>query len=110
MTEYIQIFTTTASKEDAQKIARKLVEKRLAACAQVVGPISSTYRWKGKIAEEEEWLCMIKSRSSLYEELDRTIKGIHPYEEPEIVVLSIDGGSQGYLEWLKRETLAEPSR
>ncbi len=100
MTEHIQIFTTTGKKEDAKKIARDVLEKRLAACVQIIGPITSMYRWKGKIEEEHEWLCLMKSRNDLYDRLEETIKGIHPYEEPEILAIPVVAGSQGYLDWL----------
>ena len=104
MTEYIQVSTTAGSKEDARKIARAVVEKRLAACAQVIGPITSFYWWQGKMEEEGEWLCLMKSQSTLYHQLDTAIKDIHPYEEPEIIAVPIVSGSPGYLDWLKRET------
>jgi len=100
MTEHIQLFTTTEKKEDAKNIAREVLEKRLAACVQIIGPITSTYRWKGKIEEEHEWLCLMKSRNDLYDRLEETIKGIHPYEEPEILAIPVVAGSQGYLDWL----------
>ena len=103
MSDYIQISTTTEHKEDAQKIARKVVEKRLAACAQVIGPITSTYWWEGKIEEETEWLCVMKSRNGMTGELEKTITDIHPYEVPEIIGVPIVAGSQNYLEWLERE-------
>ena len=103
MTEYIQVFTTTEKKEDAQKISKEMVEKRLAACVQVVGPIRSTYWWKEKIEEAEEWLCIMKTRNALYRELEKAIKGIHPYEVPEIVALPIVAGSEDYLGWLNQE-------
>ena len=103
MKEHIQVLTTTEKKEDARKIARDLVENRLVACAQVLGPIFSTYRWKGKIEEEEEWLCILKSREDCYEKLEERIRSIHPYEEPEILALSIIKGSRGYLAWMDRQ-------
>jgi len=103
MTDYIQIFTTTASKEDAKNISREVVQKRLAACTQIIGPITSTYWWKDQVEEEEEWLCIMKTANKLYGELEKLIKGIHPYEEPEIVAVPIISGSQGYLEWLEKE-------
>ena len=103
MAEYIQIFTTTERKDDAEVISREIVEKRLAACAQVVGPIMSTYWWKEEIERTEEWLCIIKSRRDLYNELENAVKSIHPYEEPEIVALPIVSGSQSYLKWLDQE-------
>jgi periplasmic divalent cation tolerance protein len=96
----IQVFTTTEKKDDAERIARTLVLKKLAACVQIIGEISSTYWWKGKVETTQEWLCLIKSENSLYEELERTIKEIHPYEIPEAVAVSIVAGSREYLEWL----------
>ena len=103
MTAYIQVFTTTDKKEDADKIAKEVVEKRLAACAQVIGPITSTYWWKENIERAEEWLCLMKSRNDLYEELEKAISGVHPYEVPEILAVPIVAGIQGYLEWLDEE-------
>lgn len=103
MTDYIQVSTTTEKKDDAEMIAREVVERRLAACAQVVGPIGSTYWWKEKIEETQEWLCIMKSRNALYHELEKAIKGIHPYEVPEIVALPIVAGSEDYLDWLNQE-------
>ena len=103
MAEYIQIFTTTEKKDDAEVISREMVEKRLAACAQVVGPIMSTYWWKEEIERTEEWLCIMKSRRDLYHELENAVKSIHPYEVPEIVALPIVSGSQSYLKWLDQE-------
>jgi len=101
--EYIQVFTTTEKKEDAQKIAQRLVEKRLAGCVQIIGPIVSIYRWKDNLEKAEEWLCLIKSEKNLYADLEKTIKEIHPYETPEIIALPIVAGSQDYLDWLSKE-------
>jgi periplasmic divalent cation tolerance protein len=103
MKEYIQVFTTTTKKEDAEKVARILVEKRLAGCVQTVGPIQSTYWWKDKIETAEEWLCLIKSEKRLYKELEKTIKDIHPYKTPEITATPLIQGSKEYLEWLDQE-------
>jgi periplasmic divalent cation tolerance protein len=103
MTPYIQVVTTTESKEDAEKIARALVEERLAACVQLVGPIESTYWWKGSIETAQEWVCHIKTHESLYDELERAILAIHAYETPEIIAMSIVAGSNDYLEWLASE-------
>jgi periplasmic divalent cation tolerance protein len=103
MTDYIQVYTTTEKREEAKEIARDVVEKRLAACAQVLGPIASTYWWKGMIEEAEEWVCVMKSRRDRYKRLEETIRGIHPYEEPEILAVPIEAGSRGYLNWLDRE-------
>ncbi len=103
MTEYIQIFTTTENKEDAEKIAKEVVEKRLAACAQVLGPIESTYWWEGEVEKAKEWLCIMKSRNDLFEKLEAAIKKIHPYDVPEILAVPVIAGNKSYLEWLDRE-------
>jgi periplasmic divalent cation tolerance protein len=103
--EYIQVSTTTGKKQDAEKIALTLVERKIAACVQIVGPITSIYRWKGTIETAEEWQCLIKSREDLYTEIEKAIQSIHPYEVPEIIVMSIISGSSDYLEWLRGELL-----
>ena len=103
MTGYVQVVTTAESKADAQTIANAVVEQRLAGCAQVIGPITSTYWWQGKIETAEEWLCVIKSREDLYQELEDAIRQAHPYEVPEILATSVTEGSTSYLEWLDRE-------
>ena len=103
MGEYIQVFTTAESKEDAQRIARTVVEARLAACAQVVGPIESTYWWQGAVETSGEWLCVIKSKREAYEQLEQAILGVHPYEVPEILAVPVVAGSQSYLAWLDEE-------
>lgn len=103
MTEYIQVFTTTDTKENARQIARRVVEKNLAACAQVIGPISSIFWWKNNINEEEEWLIIIKSRKDLYEDLEHAIMKVHKYEIPEILAVPVLAGAKSYLEWLDGE-------
>jgi periplasmic divalent cation tolerance protein len=107
MTEYIQIYTTTENKDDAGIIAETVVKKRLAACAQVVGPITSTYWWKGTIEEAEEWLCIMKSRKDLFDRLEEAILDVHSYDVPEIVAVPIVIGSQSYLQWLNKEVSNE---
>ena len=106
MEKFIQVITTTATKGDAEKIAASLVEKRLAACVQIVGPLQSTYRWKGKIEQAEEWQCLIKSRQDLFCDLEQVIKKIHPYKIPEIIALTIVAGSNDYRRWLRDELQA----
>ncbi|HED00372.1 MAG TPA: divalent-cation tolerance protein CutA [Proteobacteria bacterium] len=103
MTDYIQVITTTEKKEDARKIARALVEKRLAGCVQIIGPITSTYRWKEAIETAEEWMCVIKTRKDLYAGLEKSIREVHPYEVPEILAVPVAEGSKDYLEWLGNE-------
>jgi periplasmic divalent cation tolerance protein len=103
MDDYIQAYTTTATREDAQHIADALVERQLAGCVQIVGPVVSTYRWHGKIECAEEWLCVIKSARHLYAELERAIATQHPYDTPEIIAVPMVAGSQRYLRWLSQE-------
>jgi periplasmic divalent cation tolerance protein len=99
--EYLQVITTVASREDARRIARTLVERRLAGCVQVVGPISSTYRWQGSIEEDEEWLCLIKTAEARYLEVEGALREVHPYETPEIIAHPIVAGGRDYLAWLR---------
>jgi periplasmic divalent cation tolerance protein len=101
--EYIQVFTTTGRREDAEKIAQTLAQKRLAGCVQIIGPISSTFWWKSRIETAEEWLCLIKSEKGLFKELEKTIKETHPYHTPEITAVPIVAGSKEYLRWLDQE-------
>lgn len=101
--EYVQVITTTERKKDAERIAKALLEKRLAGCIQIVGPIVSTYWWKGNVETADEWLCFVKSKKDLYEELEKSIKEAHSYETPEIIALPIVKGSKDYLEWLSNE-------
>jgi len=101
---FIQVTTTAAERADAEKIARALVERRLAACVQVAGPVSSTYRWRGDIETAQEFLCIIKTRAELFEKVESAIRELHPYETPEIIATPITGGSADYLKWLADET------
>ena len=104
MADYVQVSTTTETREDAERIASAVVQRRLAACVQVSGPISSTYWWQGKLEVAEEWLCLAKTRGDLYTSLEQAIRGIHPYDTPEIVAVPIVAGSDAYLRWLAEET------
>jgi periplasmic divalent cation tolerance protein len=103
MSGVIQVITTTASREEAERIARALVEARLAACVQVLGPITSIYRWEGAIETSQEWRCEAKSRAELYDEIERAIRRLHSYQVPEILAVPVANGSAEYLAWLDRE-------
>jgi periplasmic divalent cation tolerance protein len=103
MSEAIQISTTTATREDAERIAAALVEQRLAACVQVGGPITSCYRWRDAIETAQEWRCTIKTTRAVYEQVERAIRQLHPYDEPEIIAVPIVAGSAGYLRWLEQQ-------
>lgn len=103
MIDAIQLVTTTDKQQDAENIASSLVEQRLAACVQVIGPITSCYRWQGNIRRETEWQCLVKTTARAYERVERAIRELHSYEEPEIFAVPITACSQGYLEWLINE-------
>jgi periplasmic divalent cation tolerance protein len=100
MTDYVQVLTTVGSEEEAGRIASLLVERRLAACVQVAGPIVSRYRWQGEVEEEREWQCLAKTTRAAYEKVEAAIRETHSYEEPEIVATPIVAGSPGYLAWI----------
>ena len=101
MTGHLQVLTTIDSEEGAERISTALVERRLAACVQVVGPISSTYRWQGKVERAREWMCVAKTTAKGYPEVEAAIRELPPCEEPEIVATPIVAGSPGYLDWLR---------
>jgi len=101
--EYFLITTTVNKRSCAQKLAQMLVDSRLAACVQMA-PISSTYRWRGEVANEEEILIMIKTSAKLYQAVEKAIRENHPYEVPEIICIPIVNGFQPYLEWVKEST------
>ena len=105
MNNYIQVITTISDKPGAEKIANALIEKKLAACVQMLGPVKSIYRWKEKVETAKEFMCVIKTRKTLYKKVEKQIKEIHPYEVPEIIAVSIVKGSRDYLKWLSKETI-----
>jgi periplasmic divalent cation tolerance protein len=100
MTDKRIALTTTATRDEAQKIALGLVEQRLAACVNVVGPIDSTYSWRGQVERSSEFLLIIKTTADAVPRLEAAIKKAHSYETPEFVVLPIERGSAEYLQWL----------
>jgi len=104
MDEVIQVQTTLERREDAERIGRALVEARLAACAQLIGPIHSTYRWQGMIHDAEEWLLLLKTRRGDFARLEAELQRLHPYEVPEVIALPVVAGSAGYLDWVLAQT------
>src|SRR5215472_6314449 len=104
---YLQVQTTTDSRAEAMELARAAVEARLAACAQVAGPVASTYWWEGSIERAEEWLLLMKLPAGGYQALADFITRRHSYDEPEIVALPIVGGPESYLSWIEDETRQE---
>ena len=100
MTDKIVVLVTTGTLKEARKIARRLVEARLAACVNLCPPIRSIYRWQGKIADEREYLLLIKTKRCLFGELKDAILNCHSYTTPEILCLPVIKGSQDYLQWI----------
>jgi periplasmic divalent cation tolerance protein len=100
MTDKRLVLTTCASKEEAHRIANELVEKRLAACVNIVPQVDSVYRWQGEVETATEWLLLIKTTSERSDRLKDALKKLHSYELPECVEIGIDDGSAAYLEWI----------
>ncbi len=104
MSDCYQVTTTLPDQSAAEQMADSLVRERLAACAQVLGPVWSTYLWKGKVERSQEWFCHLKTTWLKRPELQRRIRELHTYEVPEIVALPISGGDEEYLRWIREET------
>ncbi len=100
MSEFCEIHVTCADKEEAGRLGRLLLDKWLAACAQVSGPVESVYRWKGEIETAREWLLTLKTRSCLFDEVSEVILANHSYEVPQITAVPLDAISPAYEEWL----------
>ncbi|HSA34417.1 MAG TPA: divalent-cation tolerance protein CutA [bacterium] len=103
-TGHIVALTTFDKREDAERVARILVERRLAACVQMVAPMTSVYRWKGTVETATETLCLIKTRRDLFPQIERAMAELHPYEVPELVALPVEMGGAPYLKWIDAET------
>jgi periplasmic divalent cation tolerance protein len=97
---YILILVTTSNKQEAEKISQTLLESKLIACANVVGPVSSLFHWGGKTEQAEEYLVLMKSRQDLFDAISKRVKALHSYAVPEVVALPIVAGSKAYLDWL----------
>jgi periplasmic divalent cation tolerance protein len=98
--EHIIVMVTTASKEEAETISRQLLEAKLIACANIIGPVHSRFLWSGKIDRAEEYLIFMKSRRDLFRQLSESVKTLHSYEVPEIIAFPVVAGSKAYLDWL----------
>lgn len=94
------VLTTAGSQEEARKIAHALVERKLAACVNIVPQVESIYRWQGKVESATEWLLMIKTQAAAFERVRDAIQELHSYELPECVMIDLAGGSQKYLNWI----------
>lgn len=98
------VLTTIGTNEAAEKLARELVERRLAACVNIVGPIRSIYRWQQTVHNDQEVLLVIKTTAERAAQLRSVINELHPYELPECIELPVEGGSEEYLAWLTAES------
>ena len=98
------VYITTKNKKEAEKIGGTLVKEKLAACVNIISPIDSIYRWKGKIEKAREALLIVKTKKSLAGKIIKKVKSMHSYECPEIIFSPIEGGSKDYLEWLAQST------
>lgn len=103
-TDACVVYVTTSSPEEAARLAQVLVNERLAACVQQVGPIQSTYIWQEQLCEDQEYLLIIKTRSALTAALTERVQALHSYDVPEVLVLPVQGGSVPYLQWLYDQT------
>ena len=100
----VSVVTALPGRVEAEELARQTVERRLAACVQVSGPVTSVYRWKGTLQTDEEWVCTMKTPECMLEDLVSYILEKHPYDTPEILVSKVDGSSPGYAKWATDET------
>lgn len=104
MTDIVAVLVTVGSQPEAERIAESLVAEQLAACVNIVGPITSIYRWQGQIEHGQELLLIIKTRAALFDDCEARIKALHSYENPEVIALPITAGAAAYLEWLRGAT------
>ncbi len=107
MTNKIVVLSTCGSEEEAAKLARRLVEARLAACVNVIMQVRSYYRWQGRIEESGEWLLVVKTSRELFEQVRTVLEAAHSYELPEVLALPVTAGSADYLAWIDRELAAD---
>jgi periplasmic divalent cation tolerance protein len=102
MTDKIIVLVTCGSRKEARKIARLLVEQRLAACvSEIAMPVASTYRWKGKVESAKEFLLLIKTSKKRFAAVRDAVRKLHSYDVPEIIALPIAAGSRAYLDWIQ---------
>ncbi|MFC4118528.1 divalent-cation tolerance protein CutA [Nonomuraea zeae] len=108
MRRHVEVHVTADSREEAERIVNSVVVSRVAAGAQISGPITSTYWWKGEIQRNDEYLILMKTTMDRLDDLIVVVREAHSYETPEIVAVPIEGGLAGYLNWITEETAASP--
>lgn len=97
---YRVVFSTIGTREEAERLARELLQARLVACVNIVGPLLSLYHWQGQLQREEEYLLLMKTAESMESALIARLQALHPYEVPEILVLPVAAGNPAYLAWM----------
>ena len=102
--EFVVVLVTTASAEEGSRLGRALVDERLAACANVIGPIRSIYRWQGAVEDADEHLVLLKARAADVPALETRVRALHSYDVPEVLALPVTAGSAPYLAWLADAT------
>ena len=107
--DFTMVFVMAANENEAGRIARALVEEKLAACVNIVGPVRSTYRWRGAIEQASEFMLVIKAPMRSFSKVERKVRELHSYEVPEIVAVTLAAGSKPYVAWLAESTQAAPS-
>ncbi len=100
-TPYIIVLVTTANKQQAEKIVQSLLESKLIACGNIIGPVTSLFRWSEQPEKIEEYVALMKSRKDLFEEISKKVKAFHSYDVPEILALELVDGSRSYLDWIE---------
>jgi periplasmic divalent cation tolerance protein len=103
-TDAIVVLTTVASDEEAVKLVRELLDRRLIACGTLFPGARSLYRWQGKVADEQEVVLLLKTRSARLDSLRTAFAELHPYKVPELLAIPVEGGLEKYLEWINSET------
>jgi periplasmic divalent cation tolerance protein len=103
MNQIVEVTTTVGSSEAALQLANSIVTSRLAACVQIDGPITSIYRWQGQVCEAQEWRCTMKTLASLTQQLVASIHSLHPYDVPEVLVITVEHCEPAYATWLAEQ-------
>jgi len=106
--KFLQITTTVSQREAAASLGKRIVDARLAACAQSEGPIESTYRWQGKVETATEWRLCLKTRDDCFDRVVEMIQETHEYDVPEIVAVELVGISKSYADWLVNQLEVDP--
>ena len=110
MRDLVVVLTTMPDDHRADELARTIVEERLAACVNVMSPMTSTYRWKGAVEREPERQLVLKTTRARLKALEARVRALHPYELPEFLVLTVEAASAAYAEWVSGETRPESEK